>query len=80
MFPIGSRRSDHYVDSPQGKKHDADMTRLESGHKANLDLGHTTQPDQDSHDPHQPNFEHAENNRRTGSNSPGEESTPVHEL
>jgi hypothetical protein len=56
-FGHGMTRSSHYVNSPQGARHDADIARLESGHRANLDLGKTTEPDQDSHDPGQPNYD-----------------------
>jgi hypothetical protein len=58
-FPESSVRSSHYVETPQGKKHDADMGMLEKAHKAHHDLGMNTAPDQHSHNPDQENYEHS---------------------
>jgi hypothetical protein len=57
-FPNGSIRSSHYVKTPQGSKHDADIVKLERAHKAHHDLGMNTEPDQHSHNPNQENYEH----------------------
>ena len=57
-FPESSVRSSHYVDTPQGRKHDAGMAMLEKAHKAHHDLGMNTKPDQMSHNPDQENYEH----------------------
>lgn len=58
-FKPGSIRQSHYVKHPQGNMHDADIKRLEAGHRANLDLGSTTEPNVQSHNPDQDNYEHA---------------------
>lgn len=57
MFKPGSIRNSHYTPTPQGRAHDADIKRLESGHRANMDLGKTTEPAHQSHDPNQDNYE-----------------------
>lgn len=57
MFKPGSIRSSHYVKHSQGNVHDADIKRLEGAHKANMDLGKTTEPMHQSHDPNQDNYE-----------------------
>jgi hypothetical protein len=58
MFPNGSIRSSHYVKHPQGSKHDSDIKRLEGAHKQHLDLGMNTEPEHQSHNPNQDNYEH----------------------
>ena len=57
-FEPGSVRMSHYVKHPQGAKHDADIARLEGAHKANMDLGETTEPNVQSHNPNQDNYLH----------------------
>lgn len=57
MFKAHETRSSHYVETEQGRKHDADISKLETGHKRNMDLGKNTVPDQDSHNPDQSNYE-----------------------
>jgi hypothetical protein len=58
-FPESSVRSSHYVDHAQGRKHDAGIANLERAHKRHHDLGMNTEPDQQSHNPDQENFEHS---------------------
>jgi len=58
-FPSGSIRSSHYIKHSQGSKHDSDIARLESAHKSNMDMGATSEPDQQSHAPNQDNYEHS---------------------
>ena len=57
-FPNESIRSSHYVKHSLGSKHDGDIKRLESAHKSNMDLGMNTEPDVQSHNPNQSNYEH----------------------
>jgi hypothetical protein len=58
MFPSESIRSSHYVKHAQGSKHDGDIKRLEGAHKHHMDLGMNTEPDVQSHNPNQSNYEH----------------------
>jgi hypothetical protein len=58
MFKPGSIRNSHYTQTPHGRIHDADIKRLEGGHKQHMDLGKTTEPDVQSHNPDQDNYEH----------------------
>jgi len=58
MFPSDSIRSSHYVKHSQGSKHDSDIKRLEAGHKQHMDLGMNTEPEHQSHNPNQSNYEH----------------------
>lgn len=59
MFKPGDTRQSHYVKTAHGAKHDADIKRLESCHKANMDMGATSEPEHQSHNPNQDNYEHA---------------------
>lgn len=58
MFPSGSIRMSHYVKHPQGAKHDADIKRLEGAHKQHMDMGPNSEPEHQSHNPNQDNYEH----------------------
>ncbi len=57
MFKPGETRSSHYTPTPQGRIHDADIRRLEGAHKQHMDLGKNTEPEHQSHDPNQDNYE-----------------------
>jgi hypothetical protein len=81
-IPESEHRQSHYAKTPQGAKHDADIVRLEAGHKKHLDLGPNTKPDQDSHNPNQENYEgNVTEPTNFGGKAPkGDKSTPVDEL